>query len=78
MTVAPIDFENASQFPLFSDRGMRRFWLRALLAPHVALSWRAHALGLYGSYTARLPLARVLSKPLHGYLRRGIGPAARL
>ena len=78
MTIGPADFDDASLFPLFTDRGMRRFWLRALLAPYVALSWRAYALSLYRSYAGKFPSARVLSKPLHGYLRRGIGPAARL
>ncbi len=62
----------------FSDRGMRRFWLRSLLAPRVAWSWRDHALSLYRQHGAVIPNARVLSKPLHGYLRRGLNPATRL
>jgi hypothetical protein len=57
---------------------MRRFWLRALLAPWVAWRWRDHAYVLYRNHGAALPNARVLSKPLHGYLRRGLTPGARL
>ncbi len=57
---------------------MRRFWLRSLLAPRVAWSWRDHALSLYRQHGAAIPSARVLSKPLHGYLRRGLNPATRL
>ena len=60
------------------DRGMRRFWLRSLLAPRVAWIWRDHALGLYRRHGAAIPNACVLSKPLHGYLRRGLSPATRL
>jgi uncharacterized protein len=63
---------------LFADRGMRRFWLRALLAPGVAMSWRQQALTLYRQHGAPIPNPRVLSKPLHGYLRRGLNPASRL
>jgi uncharacterized protein VirK/YbjX len=57
---------------------MRRFWLRALLAPWVAWRWRDHAHVLYRDHGGALPNARVLSKPLHGYLRRGLTPGARL
>lgn len=69
---------DANPLSVFSDRGMRRFWLRALLAPRVAWRWRDHAHVLYREHGAQPPHARVLSKPLHGYLRRGLNPAARL
>jgi len=68
---------DAGPLSLFGDRGMRRFWLRALLAPRVAWGWREHALSLYRRHGAAIPNARVLSKPLHGYLRRGLNPATR-
>ncbi len=69
---------DAGPLSVFGDRGMRRFWLRSLLAPRVAWSWRDHALRLYRQHGAAMPNARVLSKPLHGYLRRGLNPATRL
>jgi uncharacterized protein VirK/YbjX len=69
---------DAGPLSLFGDRGMRRFWLRALLAPRVAWGWREHALSLYRRRGAAIPNARVLSKPLHGYLRRGLNPATRV
>jgi len=69
---------DAGPLALFADRGMRRFWLRALLAPGVAMSWRQQALTLYRQHGAPIPNARVLSKPLHGYLRRRLNPASRL
>lgn len=59
------------------DRGMRRFWLRALLAPVVAMEWRHFARALHDSHGAPPPGARLLSKPLHGYLSRGLSPRAR-
>ena len=68
----------ASPLSIFRDRGMRRFWLRSLLAPCVAMRWRDHALRLYGLHGTAIPNAAVLSKPLHGYLRRGLNPAERL
>jgi hypothetical protein len=60
------------------DRDMRRFWLRALLALRVALRWRKEALSLYRRHGDGAPDSAVILKPLHGYLRRGLGPAARL
>jgi uncharacterized protein VirK/YbjX len=69
---------DAGPLAAFGDRGLRRFWLRSLLAPRVAWSWRDHALSFYRRHGAAIPNARVLSKPLHGYLRRGLNPATRL
>ena len=60
------------------DRGMRRFWLRALLAPGVAWEWSRKAEKLYNDHGGDIHRSRVLSKPLHGYLRRRLRPAARL
>jgi uncharacterized protein VirK/YbjX len=60
------------------DRGVRRFWLRALLAPGVAWEWSRKAEKLYRDHGGDIHRSRVLSKPLHGYLRRRLSPAARL
>ena len=65
------------RFPL-RDRGMRRFWLRALLAPAVAWEWSRKAENLYRDHGGDIHRSRVLSKPLHGYLRRRLRPGARL
>jgi uncharacterized protein VirK/YbjX len=56
---------------------MRRFWLRSLLAPVTALRWRAFASAFLRDRGGALPDARLLSKPLHGYLVRGLTPSAR-
>ena len=59
------------------DRGMRRFWLRSLLAPASAWRWRAFILRLHRDLAAPAPDSRILSKPLHGYVRRGWSFGAR-
>lgn len=59
------------------DRGMRRFWLRSLLAPRATWRWREFVLELFRDHDAAAPGARILSKPLHRYMRRGLGTAAR-
>jgi uncharacterized protein len=77
LTAWAVPYVDAKPFSAFGDRGMRRFWLRTLLAPRVAWRWRDHALGLYRDHGAAAPSSQVLLKPLHAYLRRGLTPAAR-
>jgi uncharacterized protein VirK/YbjX len=78
LTAWAVSYVDAKPLSAFGDRGMRRFWLRTLLAPRVAWRWRAHAHGLYREHGAAPPSSQVLLKPLHGYLRRGLNPATRL
>lgn len=59
------------------DRGKRRYWIRRLLAPRSAWRWRKFALELFREHGVASPGGRMLSKPLHGYMRRGWGTAAR-
>ena len=63
---------------LIPDRGMGRFWLRSLLAPRAAWRWRALGPRLHRLHGVAAPDSPFLSKPLHGYMRRGWGPAERL
>lgn len=62
----------------YEAKGRRTFLFRFMLAPVSALRWSRYVAAFHARVGAPEPRARVLSKPLRSYLRRGFWPHKRV